>query len=131
MTTAVMNDTVEIDDTIKITDTINNYTHSVIDISEFKNGAAEKIFDDVEADKLGIKAVVKDGVAKCILLSPEKYVKLSDKLFDAELCALAEERMKNFDPKTSKTYTQEEIDRMFGITEEDLANVGDVELEIE
>ncbi len=131
MTTAVMNDTVEIDDTIKITDTINNYTHSVIDISEFKNGAAEKIFDDVEADKLGIKAVVKDGVAKCILLSPEKYVKLSDKLFDAELCALAEERMKNFDLKTSKTYTQEEIDRMFGITEEDLANVGDVELEIE
>ena len=97
-----------------------------IPISAFNEGMAEKIFEEVR--RSGKKTVTKDNLPECILLSPEKYEEMADQLFDAYLLEVAQERLKNFDP--SKLLTEEEVMRDLGITEEELADFEDVELDI-
>lgn len=95
----------------------------VVPISLFNVGLAGQIFEDVK--KCGAKVVMKDDRAECVLLSPEEYAKMRDDLDDARLLALALER--RCDP--SRTISQEEFDRRFGITGEDLTGYEEVELE--
>lgn len=96
-----------------------------IPLSLFEDSGAEKIFEEVQ--RTGPKVVIKDSAPECVLLSPEEYVRLVDKAEDAELLALAEERMAHYDP--SKLISKEEIDREFGFTEEDLKGWEEVEFE--
>ena len=96
-----------------------------VPISLFNRGQAGKIFEEVK--RFGAKVVMKNNAPECVLLSPEEYTKLMDELEDAALALLAEKRLKNFDPK--KVISQEEIDKEFGITAEDLKGFEDVELE--
>lgn len=96
-----------------------------IPISLFNRGAAGRIFDEVR--KSGAKVVMKNNTAECVLLSPEEYVRLTDELNDAKLLLMAAERMEHYDP--SSVISQEEIDREFGFTPEEIAGVGEVDFE--
>lgn len=103
---------------------VSAVTHTV-PISQFNRGLAGKIFDDVR--KNGPKVVMKNNVAECVLMSPEEYVDLMDELEDMRLLALAEERWSHYDP--DKLISMEEMEREFGITQEELDAIGEVEIE--
>ncbi len=102
-----------------------NLLNSIIPISRFNKGEASKIFNEV--NKSGAKIVVKNNVPECVLLSPKEYESLLEELEDAQLLAEAETR--ETDPRNKKTYSMEDIMKENGITEEDIANCDDVELE--
>lgn len=100
---------------------------TTIPLSAFKDERADEIFAEVR--RSGTKIVVNDSddSAECILMSPKDYLRMSDDYDDARLLAVAEDRLNHFD--RSKLISQEEIDRMFGITPEDLEGWEDIELE--
>lgn len=106
-------------------DTVISAIKTTIPISVFNRGGAGKVFKAVK--DTGPKVVIKNNVPECVLLSPEAYVKLVDELEDAKLLALAEARTHRENP--SKELSEAEVMKHFGITEEDLAKVGDVEIE--
>ena len=97
-----------------------------VPFSAFDEGRARQIFAEVRHS--GTKIVVNDDdSAECVLMSPEDYVRISDDYNNVRLMAVAEDRLKHFD--RSKLISQEEFDRMFGITPEDLEGWEDIELE--
>ena len=98
---------------------------NTVPISLFNKGQAGKIFSEVRSR--GPKVVVKNNVPECVLLSPEEYIKLLDAVEDAHLRNLAEERMAHFDPST--LVSQDEVDKKFGFTPEDLAHTEEIEFE--
>ena len=98
---------------------------NTVSITQFNRGQAGKIFDEVK--KRGTKVVIKNNSPECVLMSPEEYVALMDKLNDAKLLILATERMSHFDPTT--LVSQEDIDKRFGITDKELEGFEQVELE--
>ena len=104
---------------------ITSAIRDTVSISLFNRGLAGKIFDDVKQS--GAKVVMKNNSAECVLLSPDEYIKLMDEVNDARLLNLANERMKNFDPK-SLVYG-EELYKELGITKDDLDAIGEVEFE--
>lgn len=95
-----------------------------VPITQFNRGYAGKIFEDVK--KSGAKVVMKNNIAECVLLSPEEYVRLMDELENAELLALANERLAHANPE--KYIPHKEFWKEFGITQEELDAV-EVELE--
>ena len=96
-----------------------------VPITQFNRGLAGKIFEEVKAS--GAKVVMKNNVAECVLLSPDEYVHIMEELENAELLALANERLARAE---SKDYIpQEEFWNEFGITQKDLDAVGEVEFE--
>lgn len=97
---------------------------SIVPITRFNKGEANRIFEEVEAS--GTKVVMKNNKPACILMSPEKYEYLMEILSDYILQEEAEIRMQHFDEK--ETISQEEMMESLGITEEDLE---DVEVELE
>lgn len=99
--------------------------NQTISITLFNRGLAGKIFSDVK--KSGAKVVMKNNTAECVLLAPDEYVSLMDEVNDARLLALAIQRMEHFDP--SKLMSSELVNRELGITDEDLADSDEVELE--
>lgn len=104
---------------------VSNIIEKTVPVSMFNNGMAEKVFDDVKRD--GTKVVIKNNFAECVLMSPEEYMRLNDEYNDFKLLALAHERMENFDP--SKLLTEEEVFQSLGITQEELDNMEEVEIE--
>ena len=107
-------------------DAILNGSSTTVPFSAFDEGKARQIFADVR--RSGTKIVVNDDdSAECILMSPEEYLKMSDDYNDVKLMAVAEDSLSRFD--RSKLISQEDFDRMFGITPEDLEGWEDIELE--
>ena len=98
---------------------------NTVPINQFNRGMAGRIFEEVK--KTGAKVVIKNNQPECVLMSPDEYIELIDELNDAKLCMLAEERFSHYDP--SKTYSMEEIEKEFGISEEDYDRIGDVSFE--
>ena len=70
---------------------------------------------------------MKNNVPECVLLSPEEYTKMADEINDAKLLNLANKRMEKFD--VSQSIPAEDVYKKLGITEEDLADYKDIELE--
>lgn len=97
---------------------------SLIPISRFNKGEANKIFDEVETT--GIKIVVKNNKPACILISPEQYESLMEMLSDLILREEAKARMEQLDDTDNRT--QEQMMQEFGITQSEL-DAMDVELE--
>ncbi|MBQ6773001.1 MAG: hypothetical protein IJP48_02950 [Synergistaceae bacterium] len=99
----------------------------IVPLSLFNEGKANEVFDEVR--RTGTKLVVNDDddSAVCIIMTPEDYMRMSDDYEDIKLRAVAEDRWNNFDE--SQLISQEEIDREFGITPEDLEGWEDIELE--
>jgi len=98
---------------------------NTISISLFNRGLAGKIFEDVK--RTGAKVVMKNNAAECVLLAPDEYVRLMDEINDARLLAIATERMQHFD--SAKIISQEDVDREFGFTPEELADANEVVIE--
>lgn len=96
-----------------------------IPISLFDTESAERIFEEVR--KAGVKAVAKDGQPVCILLSPEEYTYLIDEIEDAQLLAVATERLAHLNPDT--LLTEDEVNERLGITEEELEGYEEIEIE--
>ena len=88
---------------------------NIVPFASFNNGEAEKIFDEVK--KYGAKVVIKNDTAECVLLSPQEYLALIEELEDAQLVAIAEERLRN---SKSKLFTAEEVCKELGLSEKDL-----------
>lgn len=97
---------------------------SIVPITRFNKGEANRIFDEVEAS--GTKVVMKNNRPACILMSPGKYEALMEMLSDYIMQEEAEERMAHYDPQ--ETVSQEEMMESLGLTKGDLENV-DVEIE--
>ena len=70
---------------------------------------------------------MKNNTAECVLLSPEEYVRLMDEVNDARLLTMATERMAHYDPST--TISSQEMNRRLGVSESDLADFDEVEIE--
>lgn len=98
---------------------------NTIPITQFNRGLAGKIFEEVK--KCGAKVVMKNNIAECVLLSPEEYIRLMDEVNDARLLTIASERMSHYDAST--TISGEEMNRRLGVTENDLADFNEVEIE--
>ena len=97
---------------------------TMIPISRFNKGEANKIFDEVETT--GTMIVVKNNKPACVLISPAQYELLMEMLSDFILREEAEIRMEQQDD--SENRTQEQMMQEFGITQGELDAV-DVELE--
>ena len=54
-----------------------NVLDSIIPISQFNKGQANKIFSEVK--KAGTKIVIKNNVPECILMSPQNYQQMMRK----------------------------------------------------
>ena len=98
---------------------------NIVPITQFDRGCAEKIFKEVK--KNGTTIVMKNNAAECILLSPDEYVKIMDELNDMRLLAIANQRMLDSDPAT--WISDEEMNKRFGISEEDLKGFEEFEIE--
>ncbi|MDO4982951.1 MAG: type II toxin-antitoxin system Phd/YefM family antitoxin [Eubacteriales bacterium] len=98
---------------------------NTVSISLFNRGLAGKIFSDVR--HTGAKVVMKNNMPECVLLSPEEYVKLINAVNDAELIALAAERLEKIDSSTF--ISADEINKEYGITEKELEGFDEVEIE--
>ena len=95
---------------------------SIIPISRFNKGEANKIFSEVK--KNGVRIVVKNNVPECVLISPKDYQQMIEAYEDTVLLSEAEKRIAE---KTKPTSHQELIKRL-GFTKEDLDDI-DAELE--
>lgn len=100
---------------------------SIVPISRFNKGGASKIFSEVK--KTGSKIVVKNNVPECVLLSPEEYKKIIEDYEDALLLAESERRLA--DPKNQKLVPFEDVMKENGITQKDLDEVPDEDIELE
>lgn len=99
--------------------------NNTVPISQFNRGLAGKIFSDVK--KNGPKVVMKNNEAEVVLLPPDQYVELMDRLNDYELLSIATERLEHYDPST--LISEEEMEKRLNITQEDLDRIGEVEFE--
>lgn len=104
----------------------NNRIVDTVSISDLNKGKAGKIINDVKLH--GAKIVVKNNHPECVMLSIKEYKKMVEELEDLRLTVIAAERLMNHKPG-DKTYTLEEVEKMFGITQEDLDNAEDDEIE--
>ena len=94
-----------------------------VPISCFDEGGASRIFDAVEHD--GPTFVMNNDNPVCVLLSPRQYEVMIEMLSDTLLLEEAESRMAvNND---SKVFSQEEMMRTLGISQEELDAI-DVEI---
>ena len=94
--------------------TLSGMLDSLVPISRFNKGEANKIFDEVRES--GCKIVVKNNIPACVMLAPEKYKEMIDMIEDVYLLNLAEERL-NRDSKS--TYPAEDVYNELGIESDD------------
>ena len=97
---------------------LNRSIDSVIPISRFNRGEANKIFDEVR--ETGCKLVVKNNAPACVLLTPEKFKEMADMIEDQYLLAVAEERLK-YD--TGVYIPAEELYGELGMADDDLDDI--------
>ena len=65
--------------------------NSLVPISRFNKGEANKIFEEVK--RTGFKIVLKNNSPACVLLTPEAYAELLETLENYRLFIEAEKRM--------------------------------------
>jgi len=103
---------------------LSNALDSLVPITRFNRGEANKVFDEVRES--GCKIVVKNNKPECILLTPETYQKMVDIIEDQYLLTVAEERLKY---NIGVTYSFEEVLAKDGLTLADIDAMEDVEIE--
>ncbi len=96
-----------------------------IPFSMFNQGLAGKIFSNVKAT--GAKVVMKNNRPEVVIVPPEEYVREKEELENLRLLLLAAERMEHYNADT--LVSQEEVDRRFNFTEEELSDFEEVEIE--
>jgi len=104
---------------------INNMLNSIVPISRFNKGEANKIF--VEVSKSGYKIVVKNNKPTCVLITPQTYQEMIETIEDYKLYIEAEQRMKN--SKDNELIPFDDVLKDFNITQEQLDATKDAEIE--
>ena len=99
-----------------------NIIKSIIPISRFNKGEANKIFKELEKD--GPKIVVKNNVPTCVMITPKEYEEIIEKLDDYYLLLESISRISDSDENVS----QEVLLKDLGITQ---AELNDTAVEIE
>jgi len=99
-----------------------NILDSIIPISRFNKGEANRIFTEVKND--GIRIVVKNNTPECILISPKDYQALIEQYEDALLLAEANNRLS----KNVGYISHDDVLSDLNINEQDLENI-DIEVE--
>ncbi|EQJ49164.1 type II toxin-antitoxin system family protein [Clostridioides difficile P25] len=96
-----------------------NMLNTIVPISRFNKGEANKIFDEVK--KSGSKIVVKNNIPTCVLITPEKYEEMINAIEDYKLLLETEKRMKNINEE--ELISQSELMKDLDISEKDLENI--------
>ncbi|HBW37547.1 MAG TPA: prevent-host-death protein [Desulfosporosinus sp.] len=98
--------------------------NSLVPISRFNKGEANKIFEEVR--ETGFKIVLKNNTPTCVLLTPEAYEQMLETIENYRLLVEAENRMEN--AKEEDFIPAEHAMLELGISEADLK---DLEVELE
>ncbi|WP_018086862.1 addiction module antitoxin [Desulfurispora thermophila] len=104
--------------------TVSSVLNSLVPISRFNKGEANKIFEEVR--EAGFKIVLKNNTPACILLKPELYEQMLETIEEYRLLLEAERRMENAKPEDF--IPQEKVLSELGINKADLDNT-DLEIE--
>lgn len=70
---------------------------------------------------------MKNNATKCVPISLNEYIRLTEEEIDSQLLSLATERMAHYDPKAA--IPAEEVYRKLGINQEDIENCSDVAID--
>lgn len=103
---------------------ISNVLNSLVPISRFNKGEANKIFDEVK--ETGCKIVLKNNIPACVLITPEKYNEMMETIENYNLLVEAEIRMKN--SSDSELISQDDMLSRLNISQSELDSI---EVEIE
>ena len=98
-----------------------NALKNMVSFSDFNRGQAGKIFNNVKSD--GTKIVVKNNNPECVLVSVDDYLKMVEEINDMRALLIAVDRMDCFDGDLKNSFSQEEIEKMFGVNTEDCDGV--------
>lgn len=98
---------------------------SLVPISQFNKGQAAKIFDRLRSERELI--VLKNNQPSAIILSPEEYTRLTEIEEDYFLLLEANKRME--DNENKKTISFDSMMSNLGISEAELGEAGDVDIE--
>ena len=98
---------------------------SLIPISQFNKGQAAKIFDRLHSEKELI--VLKNNQPSAVILSPEEYTRLTEIEEDYYLLLEATKRIEKNGTKDTISFDKVMAD--LGITEDELAETEDVDIE--
>jgi hypothetical protein len=99
--------------------------NQIVPISRFNKGEASKICEEVQ--ETGVKAVLKNNVRVMMLVEPNQYDEMVELLEDYALLFEAEERMKT--AEIEGFLSQEQVMEKHNISQADLDNTADVEIE--
>lgn len=97
----------------------SNMINSIVPISRFNKGEANKIFDEV--NKSGFKIVVKNNKPTCVLIKPETYQEMIELIENYKLYVEADKRMKN--ATDSDFISSDDIFSGLGITKDELNKI--------
>lgn len=100
-----------------------NFLQSLIPISQFNKGQAAKIFDRLHSESELI--VLKNNQPSAIILSPEEYTRLTEIEEDYYLLLEANKRME----ESCKTLSFDTVMKDLGISEEEISDVEDIDIE--
>lgn len=103
---------------------ISYVMNSLVPISRFNKGEANKIFEEVKES--GFKIVLKNNSPACVLLTPEAYEQMLETIDEYHLYMEAEKRMENV--KQEDFIPRDKVLAELGINKTDLDNA-DVEIE--
>ena len=103
---------------------LSNALDSVVPITRFNRGEANKIFDEVRES--GCKIVVKNNVPACVMLTPDMFKAMVDMIEDQALLAVATARVEY---NSGKTQTFDDVLAKNGLTLADIDAMEDVEIE--
>ncbi len=102
-----------------------NIARSLVPISQFSKGQASRIFDRLHNESQLI--VLKNNQPTAFILSPVEYDRLTEIEEDYALLLEAYERLEKHEDEPGIPLS--EVMEHLGISEEDLDEVGDVEIE--
>lgn len=102
-----------------------NLLQSLVPISQFNKGQAAKIFDRLHSERELI--VLKNNQPSAIILSPEEYTRLTEIEEDYFLLLEANKRME--DNGDNKTLSIDSVMSNLGISEDELLDTEDVDIE--
>lgn len=101
-----------------------NLLQSLVPISQFNKGQAAKIFDRLHSERELI--VLKNNQPSAIILSPEEYTRLTEIEEDYFLLLEANKRL---DDGNNKTLSFDSVMSNLGISEDELLDTEDVDIE--
>lgn len=102
-----------------------NILKSLVPITQFNRGQASRIFDRLRTERQLV--VLKNNQPAAVILSPEEYTRLTEAQEDYQLLLLARERLAG--DNLQNAIPEQDVLSGLGITEEEIAQAEDVELE--